>query len=524
MNAPPPPDTSARDQSLVKIIDIFREISAIPRLSHHEAALRSWIIKWAKKRGFSTQKDAVGNVVVRVPATPGWEESPSVVLQSHMDMVGEKEPRVAHDFMKDPIAVYQEGDWLRAHGTTLGADDGIGVALSLYAAVDPSLNHPAMELLFTVDEESGLTGAAKLEKKLIKSRYLINIDSEDEGILINGCAGGSSANIQLTPPTPSDRPTEIDRRIETLNRTGVAPNSPLRVAGDEYHPFILKIGGMPGGHSGVDINKARGNAIVSLGALLRALYRAHPLVVGALGGGRAHNAIPREASAALYIPVQYVAQIQSLVARYQSQLRAEHAHQLGGASDATLTVTLSEAVHSNAFLHTSGHTKALLNLLAGLPDGVQRIIQESTTPLLSANVACVGHQGRADTILLSMRSTSGSALKELEHRVKGVVAKEGAECRISEQYPAWEPAGSSALSEHCRGSYLKTFQKPLSVEIIHAGLEPAVIAKCIPELDMVSIGPTMQYPHSPQERLSLSSTAKLYRFLCTILSDWKEMR
>ena len=512
------------DPALTNIIELFRQISAIPRLSRHERQIRNWVKKWAKSHGFPTQQDRVGNIVIRVPASPSHRHAPSLILQAHLDMVGEKDPAVQHNFHKDPIVVHQKGDWLQAQGTTLGSDNGIGIALALYCAIDPLLSHPALELLFTVDEESGLTGAAQLDHTLVHSRHLINIDSEDEGILINGCAGGSSAAITL-PAVGKENATPFIREILRLNRRAAVDRPQLKLAGAHYQRYMLEISGLPGGHSGVDINKARGNAIISAGELLSLLTKDDTCLVGGIEGGRAHNAIPRETQIVLYIREGAASQSKAIIDRFQNKLRDQHPNQ------SSIAITLKEGAaprqsspnqHSSPYrwLHSAPQLRRLCQLLLQLPNGVQRTIPKSAIPLLSANIARIAARNGADHILLSMRSSSETALRKLEQQVRTTATAWGATCHINGQYPAWEPASTSQLASHCATVYRTLFKRPLKIEIIHAGLEPAVIAHQMPELDMISIGPTLQYPHSPQERLSVSSTAKLYRFLAAILSQW----
>ncbi len=507
------------DPALLAIISLFREISAIPRISRKEQKIRRWVKEWATQQGFSCAQDRAGNIMVQVPPSPGYQQLPSIALQAHLDMVGEKDPGVKHNFNKDPIVVHQSGDWLHAQGTTLGSDNGIGIALALYCAIDPTLLHPALELLFTVDEETGLTGALHLSNQLIKSHYLINIDSEDEGILINGCAGGASAVITL-PLTIGEAHNPVDQEILNLNRRQNPPRSILQVGERRYQCHQLRIKGLPGGHSGVDINKERGNAIVELGRLLTELVAAGDCVVGALEGGKAHNAIPREASATVYLSPGAAAQLAPHLERFQKQLQRRHANQ-----QAAIAIELTESSVApstgRTLLHSSQQLQSLLSVLQQLPNGVQRLLPQRTIPLLSANIASISQESGRDSILLSMRSSSEEALRSLGKEVEQIATRCDAAYSNSGYYPAWEPARHSPLTDYCQKLYPQLFGKPLKVEIIHAGLEPAVIAKQIPGLDMISIGPTLQYPHSPQERLSISSTAKLYRLLRTILSEWK---
>ena len=503
------------DPALAAIIALFREISAIPRISQQEQKIRRWIKGWATQQGLFSAQDSAGNIVVRVPPSSGYQQFPSIALQAHLDMVGEKDPGVEHNFSQDPIVVHQSGDWLHAQGTTLGSDNGIGIALALYCAIDPTLLHPALELLFTVDEETGLTGAAHLSRRLIKSQHLINIDSEDEGILINGCAGGASAAITL-PLTIGEAHSSRDQKILKLNRRPSLIRPILRLGERRYRRHQLQIRGMPGGHSGVDINKERGNAIIALGTLLAEFTSASDCLVGALSGGRAHNAIPREASAILYLPEKEGVHLEPHLERARSAIQRRHAHQ-----QAAVTVELTELIAAQpTLLHSSQQLQSLLTLLQKLPNGVQSMLPQRTTPLLSANIANISQERGRDSILISMRSSSEKELRSLGGRVKEIATQCGAACNNSGYYPAWEPASHSSLTAHCQRLYPQLFGKPLKVEIIHAGLEPSVIAKQIPGLDMISIGPTLQYPHSPQERLSISSTAKLYRFLKAILSEW----
>jgi dipeptidase D len=470
---------------LQDILTIFEQIAAVPRQSNHEAAISRWMLDWARQHNFPARADALGNVVIAVPATPGLEGAPTVVLQAHLDMVCEKTPDSPHDFARDPIKFVYEGEWLKADRTTLGADDGIGLALAL--ALTTGAAHPPLELLFTVQEEVGIGGATELPADFLTGRTLINLDSEDEGIFIVGCAGGQKTRLRL-PLNYAPQPATDQR-------------------------WRISIGRLQGGHSGVDIHKHRANA---LKLLARTLYRAWQVAeirLEALGGGSAHNAIPREAWAVVTCAAGRAADMCAALQAFEQVLRAEFRV---GDPEITLAVT-PEAGPAGQPL-TDADTRRVLYLLLALPHGVAEM-SASVAGFVetSNNLAVVKQEAGHLHIQLSQRSTVMSQLAALTARIEAVGWLAGAEVESGEGYPAWEPKMDSPLLARCRTTYRQVFGVDPVVKMIHAGLECGIIGDKYPDMDMISLGATIQNPHSPNERLHLPSVERVWQLLVALL-------
>jgi len=477
-----------------KIIELFEQISQIPRCSKQEEKISQWLHQWAMSNDFQVTMDKTGNMRVAVPATPGCEDSPLVVIQGHMDMVCEKRPDSPHDFNKDPIRVIIDGDWLKADGTTLGADNGIALAMAMALATDDTLKRPPLELLFTVDEETGLTGAMGMDADLVGGRILINIDSEDEGEFTIGCAGGTETRITIP-----------------LGARNAPGNHAL---------WQLVTGGMRGGHSGIDIHKHRANAIKLIARTLEFIYRNTSIWLVDLTGGKSHNAIPREARA------QFAAEsgkdLAPLVSDFENTLRKEYA-----LSDSSLFVTLEHVSEgaSSAQALSETDTRKILAFLLSLPDGVDDMSAEiEDLEETSSNLAKVELKKNALDVISSQRSSVMSRLDEITVKVESAAVLAGAETRNANEYPAWAPDLSSPLLHRCRSVYQELFQKEPKVKALHAGLECGVIGAKCSGMDMISIGPTIRNPHSPDECLNVPSVAKVWEFLVALLKSYAEQQ
>ena len=475
------------------VIDIFTQIKAIPRCSKNEAAIARWLGDWADRRGLEQARDEAGNLVIRVPASPGFERAPVIVLQGHMDMVCEKTPDADHDFDRDPIRVVRDGDWLRAEGTTLGADNGIALALALFIVADESIAHPPLELLFTVDEESGLIGAHRLDPSLISGRVLINIDSEDDHIFTIGCAGGEETRIRL-------------------ELTFEAP-------GDALQFYQVTVGGLRGGHSGVDIHKPRANANRILGRLLGTLVDDAKFRLAHLAGGSAHNAIPRDAQAVVGMLPGGEAALQATVERFQAMLAEEN-----GESEPQLALgcepLAAERVPERVLQPSSA--ACVIALLNALPHGVQGMSATAKGLVeTSCNLAILKIEDGHFDITSSQRSLTMTRLEEITGRVRAVAALAGADATRLNHHPSWPPDHDSALLERCREVYARQFGEAPVVEVIHAGLECGLIGAKVPGMEMISIGPTLRNPHSPDEKLFIPSIGKMLQLMEALLASYR---
>lgn len=475
-----------------RIIDCFRTINTIPRCSKNEAQISAWLCRWAESRGLPFQQDSAGNVVIRVPGIPAATAAPPVVLQGHMDMVCEKTADSAHDFTTDPIQMTTEGEWIKASGTTLGADNGIALAMALTLAAEGRTPRPPLELLFTVDEETGLTGANHLAPGFIEGRILLNLDSEVEGVFTVGCAGGRDNEITL-PLAPAELPPG------------------LKVA-------ALSVEGLRGGHSGVDIHEQRANAIVLLARCLLAAAEGSEIRLIGIEGGKAHNAIPRRAVCRLACALDKVGELADLAARMADVFREEF-----GETEPDLKVALAaeETAGAEEKALSPGQTTRVSHLLCALPHGVQGMSR--VIPALvetSANLATATLQDQDLKVVTSQRSNVMSRLEEITAKIDAVAMLAGAACRHINAYPAWQPEMGSPLLARCREVYKRLNGRSPKVEVIHAGLECAVIGDRFAGMDMISFGPTIENLHSPAERLHLPSVGRVWEFLTALLASF----
>lgn len=480
------------DQPTRTVIEIFGRINQIPRCSKQEAQISRWLQQWAMERGLAVKSDPAGNLVIQVPASLGYERAPVVILQGHMDMVCEKHAGSAHDFSSDPIRMVQDGPWLSARDTTLGADNGIAIALALALVDSPKVSHPSLELYFTVEEETGLTGVLKMDPSLLSGRILINLDSEDEGVFVVGCAGG--------------RNTTINRQLA------------FQSLGDDYALLNVCVKGVKGGHSGVDIARHRANANTVMARLLSAGMAAAPLRLIELTGGTGRNVIPRSCQALVACPRDRIDAAQRSVGSVAGCIEQEYR-----TADPGLVVDIRKMglVAASRRGVSENDTAVVVNLLTALPSGPVEMAEEF--PLLvqtSVNLSMVGITTDALAIISSQRSSVPSRLDAVCLAVEAVGRLAGASVHTASGYPSWPMNPDSALLKRCTAIYRELFDVAPTVQIMHAGLECGVIGDRCPGMDMISIGPTMQNPHSPSERLYLPSVEKVWRLLVSLLKSW----
>ncbi len=472
------------------ILKWFEELNKVPRCSKNEKAVCDWLANWAKEHGLEAKTDKVQNLLIKVPATAGFENSPTCVIQGHMDMVCEKTKTSTHDFTKDPIPLVMKDGWITAESTTLGADNGIAIAMAMTLALDKEVGHPALELLFTVDEETGLTGAVALEPGFIEGKLLLNVDSEDEGVFTVGCAGGKDIQTTLTinPVTPPEA----------------------------YTPYKLTAGGMKGGHSGVDIHEQRANAIHVLTRVLAAIQSKTDLRIATISGGTAHNAIPRDAEAVFYVPEAGADLAKQVVEDLLSKLKSEYAK-----VDPNITLHLESPGEKPNALSTEETGRALDFILAH-PHGVAEMSNDIQGLVeTSNNLATVKTGATKLEVFSSQRSSNMDKLDLLTDRIAALGRLAGGEMEVGGGYPAWKPNMESKLLAQCKKVYEELFHKEPVVEIIHAGLECGIIGAKYEGMDMISFGPTIKNPHSPDEKLEVESIGKVWDFLAALLSSYK---
>ncbi|MBR4713635.1 MAG: aminoacyl-histidine dipeptidase [Paludibacteraceae bacterium] len=463
----------------------FKDICDIPHPSGKEGKIGAFLMGFAQKHGLEAEMDEVGNVLIRKKATKGRESAPSVLLQAHMDMVCEKNAGTEHDFDNDPIRTVVEGDWLKAQGTTLGADDGIGVAAILAVLESDTIQHGPLECLITVDEERGLTGAQHVKAGWLQSRRLINLDSEEDGRFCIGCAGG----------------------IDT-----VATFDLKRVAAPQGAFFLnIFVKGLQGGHSGDDINKGRGNAIKILARFLWNESKKYPIHLCRIEGGNLHNAIPREAHATLCIDWNKKEEIRVALNHYISTIEAEYP------TEKDLVIDL-ESTNAEEQVYEQEGANRLISALYACPHGVIEMSTEiEGLPETSTNLASIKDKEGKIVVATSQRSSTNSKKHDIKDRVEAVFALAGATVKHSDGYPGWKPNMNSELKNIVASSYERLFGEKPVVGAIHAGLECGLIIEKYPDMDMISIGPTIIGNHSPAERCEIPTVEKFWKHLIDVL-------
>ena len=474
---------------LWQYFDIIRKT---PRPSKHEEKIVAEVKSWASARGFEVLQDEAGSLTIKVPATPGHENAPTIILQGHLDMVCEKNSDVEHDFMTQGIEVEVEGDWVQARGTTLGADNGIGVAAAMAVAEDPDVVHGPLELLCTIDEETGLTGAKDLDPSIVTGRIMLNLDTEEDGAVYIGCAGGADSIATL----------------KTARRTASLGSVPVKVS----------VTGLRGGHSGLNIIENRGNAIkLTTRVLLAAIEEGIELDLVSIDGGDKHNAIPREAFAVCRIDTSQIDALKAVAETCAKDFIEEF-----GPSDPDLGVSVDELDDDDtrrSVLNVHARDR-LLRVLDGMPHGVLSMSRD--VPGLvetSNNLAVVKNHGDHAEINVSYRSSVMPALFAVRRQVDSIFRQAGAEVHVEDAYPGWKPNPSSPIVQKTCEVYEKLFGEKPELKAIHAGLECGLLIEKVPGMDVVSIGPQIENAHSPEEKVQISSVQKFYKHLAAVLEE-----
>lgn len=471
----------------------FEEICRIPRPSKKEEKMARYLLDFAAREGLEARQDAAGNVLIRKPASPGKEQAPTLVLQAHMDMVCEKNSETVHDFGKDPILPYIDGEWVKAKGTTLGADDGIGMAAQLAVLTSEEVVHGPLECLFTVDEETGLTGAFALEPGFFEGKLLLNLDSEDEGEMFIGCAGGIDTVIEM--------PFEKADLLEGI------------------FAVRITVRGLQGGHSGDDIHKGRGNAIKILNRFLWELNEKYGIDIAELEGGNLRNAIPREAFAVVTFSERYKEQVRVDFNLYVSEMEEVWKLTEPGLRMELESVALPEKAMAPMY------TTRLLNALYACPHGVFSMSFRMPGMVeTSTNLASVRLQENQVLIVTSQRSDVDSEKMNIAHMVAAVFRLAQAKVTHGEGYPGWTPDPSSPILKIAVDSYRHLFGKDPLVRSIHAGLECGLFLEKYPEIDMISFGPTLRGVHSPDEKVNIRTVEMWWEHLIEILKRIADLK
>ncbi len=475
----------------------FDAIRRVPRPSKHEERISEYVRGWADSHNFATRADTSGNLVVTVPASPGYESGKTIVLQAHLDMVCEKNADVEHDFMSDPIRVVVDGDWVKAVGTTLGADNGLGVAAAMAVAVDPAVTHGPLELLFTLDEETGLNGAGALDPAIVSGKVLLNLDTEEDDAVYIGCAGAAG----------------IEAAITLGRAAGVSA-----ALGASRQPYELIVDGLRGGHSGMDIIENRGNAIkIAARLLVSACDKGIDFDLVAFDGGSVRNALARECLVRLRLGEANKRRLEELAATLRDDLQAEL-----GAADPDLAIELRPAPSDESEWQPiqAEDRKRLLRAIDATPHGVVAMSREVPGLVETSNNLAVitTTEGRV-MILCSLRSSVTEALAGTLQGLRSLYRLAGGEVTEDPGYPGWKPNPESPVVRRTVGVYERLFGSLPQIKAVHAGLECGILAEKIPGLDAVSIGPEIRNAHSPDEKARISSSAKFYTLLSELLAD-----
>ncbi|KAF0152074.1 MAG: aminoacyl-histidine dipeptidase [Ignavibacteria bacterium] len=472
----------------------FYEISQVPRPSKSEERIRLYLRNFAGQNNFDFIEDETGNIVILVPPTPGYENKPTVVIQNHVDMVCEKNKGTEHDFTSDPIVLVRDGEWIKANGTTLGADNGIGAAAALAIATENDFDHGPLELLFTVDEETGLTGANTLKKGFINGKILLNLDTEEDGAFYVGCSGGMD--------------TAGTFRIEYEDIV------------TSHHPYMLFISGLKGGHSGLNISEGRANAIKLLALLLERMQKMDYQLVY-LQGGSKRNAIAREAEAIIFIDEKNEAKFRELINEFAIECSLEYKY-----TDPDIRVQLEQKTHASVTIlnaYKDDFKKKIINTILAMPHGVVAM-NPNITGLVetSTNLATLNTASGELTIGTSQRSSIESAKRNTAQSVISALQLAGAKVSKSDGYPGWQPNLDSKILKLSQNVFNRLFGKEPEIKAVHAGLECGILGDKYPGLDMISFGPTIEGAHSPEERVNIQDVDKFYRLLKAILTEIAE--
>ncbi|AWB59219.1 aminoacyl-histidine dipeptidase [Colwellia sp. Arc7-D] len=475
-----------------KLWQIFDKICSIPHPSKHEQKISLWIQSWATELGLSVKEDAVGNLIIKKPATAGLENKKGVILQAHMDMVPQKNADKTHDFLTDPIKPYiiteADGDWVTAEGTTLGADNGIGLSSALAVLASDDIAHGPLEVLVTIDEEAGMTGAFGLESGWLDGELLINTDSEQEGEIYMGCAGGIDAEATFA-----------------ISYEDVA---------DDVESFNLSISGLKGGHSGVDIHTGRANANKLLVRFLLDASLELGLRLTELNGGSLRNAIPREADASFVISRSKITALNTKLAEYLATINQS----LGAVETSIEMLLISPETFDECW--TQATQNNILRALNACPNGVLRMSDDIEGIVeTSLNLGVMRSKGNKFVAMSLIRSLHDDGRLEAQTMVQSVFDLAGANMGFSGAYPGWKPDTSSALMQTVRDTYQSLFNKVPEIMVIHAGLECGLFKTAYPNWDMVSFGPTIKFPHSPDEKVNIAAVEQYWQLLLAVLAN-----
>lgn len=468
-----------------QVFSFFEEICSIPHASYHEEKISNYCVDFAKKHGLTYYQDDLKNIIIIKEATPGYEDEQPLIIQGHLDMVCEKEAGCAIDFDTDGLELMIEGDYITANGTTLGGDDGIAVAYALAVLSSDEIAHPKLEVVFTVSEEVGMEGASGIDLSMLKGRRLLNLDSEEEGIMLAGCAGGAGVECSLP--------------VHRIPASG--------------HSMTISVSGLKGGHSGAEIDKGRANANILMGRILIGLSKISDYKLSAFEGGKKDNAIPRECRSVICLPESDIEKAEHIIAETQRDLMQEYA-----VTDEKIKISVRYEPQLPDSMLDEDSTKRIVMLVNALPNGIQAMSADVENLVeTSLNLGILKLEESTLSMQYSVRSSVGSAKKALMDKLIYLTQGLGGSVKVSGEYPAWEYKRNSALRDKLVSIYEKMYGKKPEIQVIHAGLECGLLSGKLPGLDCISIGPDMQSIHTTEEKLSISSTKRVWDFLLEVL-------
>jgi dipeptidase D len=483
----------SKDLNPEKVFYYFEKISSIPRGSKKEKKISDYLVEFARYRGLEVMQDSTLNVIIKKKATPGYEDVPGIILQGHMDMVWEKNQDTEFDFESQGIKLTTDGDWISAAGTTLGADNGIAVAFFLALLDSKDIPHPSLEILITSDEETGMTGAKALDGSYLKGKYLINIDTEEEGALYVSCAGGLRFTIAI-------------------------PFNVTNTQGDNL--FRIRVTGLQGGHSGADIGLQRGNSIKILGIVLKKIFYETNMSLVNLMGGSKTNAIPRESEAIILVKSPDEKSLQKIIEIINTELK-----EMLNLSDPNIKISIekiTDTTYDNCLDKIS--TQKLINAILLHPNGVVSMsLSIENLVESSLNLGKIRIKGGSMIIESAIRSSVDQKLDEIAESLMALADLSGGSFEAGSRYPAWKYRENSKLRDHMASVYSKLFGKSPNIKAIHAGLECGLLGEKLPDVDMISFGPDIRGAHTPQESISISSTKNSWEFILRILRDSKNI-
>ena len=472
-----------------KVFYYFEEISNIPRGSGNEKAISDYMVEFAKKHNLWVKQDEANNIYIKKPATKGYENAPTIIMQGHLDMVCEKNKDTEFDFNTQGLDLYIDGDFIRARGTTLGADNGVAIAYQMAVLADDTLEHPAIEALMTTEEETGMGGVANLHPEYLEGKILLNLDTDNEGEFLVSCAGGARARMMV--PT-----TWVKESAENT-------------------VYKIVINGLVGGHSGAEIHHERANANVLMGRTLSALQSKINFELGMISGGTKDNVITRECEAVIFVDEANVSLLEQVIEEAKESFAAEYA-----AQDANITITLTKTSCERKI--SQEDTKRIVDLLTILPNGVMGMSHQIPGLVeTSLNIGVVESREDGVHVTLSIRSSLPSRKEEIVNKLRTISKVMGIECEVGSYYPAWVYEPESKIREVAVKTYKDMYGVEPKIEAIHAGLECGFISEKLPGVDMIAFGPNVYGIHSPEEKASISSMKRVYEYLVQLLKNIK---